>query len=135
MLSLTSIVLNSGYPPAGISACTVGEAYSHVTAPWVPAASASTVSASSTTSATGWGGGVSLEGLVSVEGLQTGRKANFLHSSLACSDGMVGPCIPFSLTAVSRDSRETLRKDSHYHYSRLARLQSAHKQLFLLSPS
>lgn len=81
------------------------------------------------------GGGVSLEGLVSVEGLQTGRKANFLHSSLACSDGMVGPCIPFSLTAVSRDSRETLRKDSHYHYSRLARLQSAHKQLLLLSPS
>lgn len=34
--------------------------------------------------------GVSLEGFVPVEGLQNGRKANFLHSSLACSEGMVG---------------------------------------------
>lgn len=47
----------------------------------------------------------------------------------------MGPCIPFFLTAVSKDSRGTVRKGSHDHYARLARLQSARKQSLRLSPS
>lgn len=47
----------------------------------------------------------------------------------------MGLCISFSLTAVSRDSRGTVRKGSHYHCSRPARLRPAQKQLLLLSPS
>lgn len=61
-------------------------------------------------------------------------KPTFCTALKVCSEGMVGPCIPFSLTAVSRDSRRTVRKGSHYYYSRLARLQPTHKQSLLLSP-
>lgn len=43
----------------------------------------------------------------------------------------MGPCVLFSLPEVSGDSRGSVRKGSHYHYSRLARLQTAQT---LLSP-